>query len=78
MLLKSIPSFQGMSKPKLFQVVDPNSIQMVVIVTFQRCNREIIDSQKKNLNTLLRALVDTEQIDIIFTEPQEGKGNLLK
>jgi hypothetical protein len=25
MLLKSIPSFQGMSKPRLFQIVNPNS-----------------------------------------------------
>jgi hypothetical protein len=48
-LLKSLPASTGMSRPRLFQVVDPNGGQNCTLVTFQRCDRPAIEERKATL-----------------------------
>jgi hypothetical protein len=45
---------------------------MCIIVTFQRGDREIIDQQKENLNSLLWSLIDTDQDEVLFSDSMEG------
>jgi len=42
MLLKSIPSAPGVTKSRMFQIIDPNATQMCIIATFQKADHEII------------------------------------
>jgi len=43
-LLKSPPASQGMSRPRLFQVVDPNAAQNCILVTFQCCDHPFVEA----------------------------------
>ncbi len=44
-LLKSLPASPGMSRSRLFQVVDPNSSKECVLVTFQRIDKHFIEDR---------------------------------
>jgi cell wall assembly regulator SMI1 len=44
-LLKSLPASPGMSRSRLFQVVDPNGPKDCVLVTFQRTDKSFIEDR---------------------------------
>jgi hypothetical protein len=48
-LLKSLPATNGMSRNRLFQIVDPNAGQTCTIVTFQKADRLFIEQRKLTL-----------------------------
>jgi hypothetical protein len=71
-LLKSLPATEGMSRNKLFQVVDPNAGQTCTIVTFQKSDRHFIEQRKATLERELRAILGPEDIEKIFIDPNDG------
>lgn len=71
-LLKCIPALNGMSKPRLFQVVDPNSTHQCTIVTFQKCDRPYILSLQDKSGQMLSSLVGPDQIQVIFQDVNTG------
>jgi hypothetical protein len=71
-LLKNIPAIPGMSRNKMFQVVDPNSNHTCTIVTFQKHERNYIEQQKPLLESLLRITVGEHQAHLIFLNLDDG------
>jgi len=57
MLLRSLPESQGMSRPQLFQLVEPNPAGAVVVVTFQQCDREYVLNHRMFLESDIRAQI---------------------
>jgi len=52
-LLKSLPASEGMSRPRLFQVVDLVPSQDCVLVTFQRSDRPLVEERQFALDVEL-------------------------
>jgi hypothetical protein len=49
-LLKSLPASQGMSRPQLFQFIEPNISGITTIVTFQSADKAFIEKKNSPLN----------------------------
>ncbi len=71
-LLKSLPATDGMSRNRLFQIVDPNAGQTCTIVTFQTCDRHYIEQRKLILENEIRSVLAPGEAAKIFTEETEG------
>jgi hypothetical protein len=52
-LLKSLPASEGMSRSRLFQVVDCISAQNCVLVTFQRSDKPLVEERQLDLEVEL-------------------------
>jgi hypothetical protein len=80
MLLKSLPATQGMSRPQLFQFVEPNNSGTTTLATFQVQDKEFIEKRKETLENELRAIVSPKNIDKLFISEIDGIwcGGILK
>jgi hypothetical protein len=71
-LLKSLPSTEGMSRSKLFQVVDPNAGQTCTIVSFQKCDRSYIEQRKTSSENELRSVLAPSESENVFMNDADG------
>jgi hypothetical protein len=80
MLLKSLPASQGMSRPQLFQFVEPNKSGVTTLATFQVQDKAFIEKRKHNLENELRAIINPEDTEKLFVSDTEGiwSGGILK
>ncbi len=71
-LLKSLPATNGMSRNRLFQIVDPNAGQTCTIVTFQKADRLFIEQCNLTLEKELRNVLAPGESSKLFIEDTEG------
>ena len=71
-LLKSLPASDGMSRPRLFQVVDLVPSQDCVIVTFQRSDRPLVEERQFALEVELRDQLAPGEATKLFTNEVTG------
>lgn len=71
-LLKSLPAEPGMTRPRLFQVVDPHPTKPCVLVTFQRSDRLYIEQRKETLEDDLISYLLIGEIDNLLEDPTDG------
>jgi hypothetical protein len=71
-LLKSLPASPGMSRKRLFQVVDFAAKQDCVIATFQHCDKAFIEDRKFTLQTEILSHLTSGQASIVFVDEFEG------
>jgi len=71
-LLKSLPASPGMSRNRLFQVVDPAANQDCVIATFQRCDKSFIEDRKFLLATEILSYLAPGQASVVFVDELES------
>jgi hypothetical protein len=71
-LLKSLLASHGMSRPRLFQVLDPNAAQICVLVIFQRCNRPLVEERKLGLEEELWSVIAPGESAKLFQDELEG------
>jgi hypothetical protein len=71
-LFKSLPASPGMSRNRLFQVVDPKSSQDCVIVTYQRMDKSFIEERKFELEKELLSHLAPGQADQVFEDELAG------
>jgi hypothetical protein len=71
-LLKCLPASPGMSRNRLFQVVDKNPSYDCVIVTFQKCDRALVEDRKFGFEQEILSYIAPEQADQIFIDEIEG------
>jgi hypothetical protein len=71
-LLKSLPASPGMSKNRLFQVVDLNTSHDCVIVTYQRVDKSFIEDRKFTLEQELLSHLTPGQANLVFQDKFEG------
>jgi hypothetical protein len=67
-LLKSLPASPGMSRNRLFQVVDLASIPDQIIVTYQRCDKELVEDRKFTVETEILSHLAPGQAAFIFED----------
>jgi len=67
-LLKSLPASKGMSRPRLFQVVDCIPAQNCVLVTFQRSDRPMVEGRQFDLEVELCDQLASEQESKLFID----------
>jgi hypothetical protein len=61
-----------MSRPQLFQLVEPNNSGVTTLATFQTQDRPHIENRKGNIETELRAIVSSEDLDKLFISVVDG------
>jgi hypothetical protein len=71
-LLKSIPGVPGMSRSRLFQIVDPISSHMCTLITFQQRDRINTDQQKDKLTNIIEAIIGHDQLQNIIQDTDKG------
>jgi hypothetical protein len=71
-LLKSLPACPGMSRNRLFQVVDPASTPDHVIVMYQQCDKMLVEDRKFTLEAEILSHLAPGQAALIFTDEFEG------
>jgi hypothetical protein len=71
-LLKSLPASPGMSRNRLFQVVDLKSSQDCVIVTYQRMDKSFIEERKFKLEKELLSHLVPGQANQVFEDELAG------
>jgi hypothetical protein len=71
-LLKSLPASEGMSRPRLFQVVDLMPSQDCVIVTFQRSDRPLVEERQFALEVELRDQLAPGEATKLFANEVTG------
>ncbi len=71
-LLKSLPASPGMSRNRLFQVVDINPSHDCVIVTYQRSDRSFVEDRKFTLEQEILSHLAPGQADQVFQNEIEG------
>ncbi len=71
-LLKSLPASEGMSRPRLFQVVDLMPSQDCVIVTFQRSDRPLVEERQFALEVELRDQLAPGEASKLFAKEVTG------
>jgi hypothetical protein len=71
-LLKSLPATTGMSRNRLFQVVDPNAGLTCTIATFQQKDKPFIEQRKPTLEAELRSYLAPGESLKVFQDDVEG------
>jgi hypothetical protein len=71
-LLKSLPASPGMSRTRLFQVVDPHPTKDCVLVTFQRNDRPLVEDRQFTLGKEILSHLASGQAATIFRNEFEG------
>jgi hypothetical protein len=54
-LLKTLPATTGMSRNRLFQVIDPNAGLTCTIATFQQKDKPFVEQRKPSLEAEIRS-----------------------
>jgi hypothetical protein len=72
LLLKSIPATEGMSRPQLFQQVEPNNGATVTIVTFQNQDKEFVIARQETLEEEIRNVIAPGQELQVFVNDIKG------
>jgi hypothetical protein len=72
LLLKSIPASEGMSRPQLFQQVEPNHGATVTIVTFQDRDKELVLARQETLDEEIRSVIAPGQESQVFINDLDG------
>jgi len=54
MLLRSLPASKGMTRSQLFQLVENNPTGMVVLATYQHCDKALVHAKKESLEQEIR------------------------
>jgi hypothetical protein len=71
-LLKSLPASTGMSRPRLFQVVDFAPTQDCVLVTFQRLDRPLVEERQFDLDMEIPDQLASGEASKVFVDELEG------
>jgi hypothetical protein len=71
-LLKSLPESQGMSRSRLFHIVDPTAAHDCVLVTFQCSDRSFIEKRKFTLEAEILSHLASGQASVVFNDTLEG------
>jgi hypothetical protein len=71
-LLQSIPATEGMTRPQLFQTVEPNAASIITLVTYQAEDSELVAVRQSLLKSELRQIIADNEEDKLFTNPEEG------
>jgi hypothetical protein len=71
-LLKSLPASKGMSRPRLFQVVDIVPTQKCVLVTFQKADRQLVEDRQFDLEAELSDQLASGQASKLFIDITKG------
>jgi hypothetical protein len=71
-LLKCLPASPGMSRNRLFQVVDKNPSYNCIIVTFQKCDRALVEDRKFGFEQERLSHLAPEQAAQIFIDEIAG------
>ncbi len=71
-LIKSIPASNGMSRPQLFQQMEPNISGVVTIVAFQKQDHDLVFQQQKTLEHEIHHLLADGEEDNIFVDNEDG------
>ncbi len=72
LLLRSLPATLGMSRPQLFQMVETDSTKDVVIVTYQKKDKEYVNERKMNLETDIITQLAPGETPKVFISEMEG------
>jgi hypothetical protein len=72
MLLKSLPASQGMSRPQLFQFVEPNNSGVTTLATFQTQDKSHVETRKCTLEAELRSIVLSSDLEKLFLSVTDG------
>ena len=67
-LLKSLPASEGMSRSRLFQVVDCIPSQNCVLVTFQRADKILVEDRQFTLEEELCEQLAPDQTSKLFVD----------
>jgi hypothetical protein len=71
-LLKSIPASTGMSRPQLFQHLEPNISGVVTMVTFQKQDIPLVLARQNSLEVEIRQIIVDGKEDKLFIDTAEG------
>ena len=71
-LLKSLPASNGMSRPRLFQVVDIVPTQNCVLVTFQKADKQLVEDRQFDLEAQLSDQLASGQASKLFIDITQG------
>jgi len=71
-LLKSLPASKGMSRSRLFQVVEFMPSQTCVIVTFQRSDRQLVEERQFDLEVELSDQLMAANASKLFEDETQG------
>jgi len=71
-LLRSLPATQGMSRPQLFQLAETNETREAIVVTYQREDREHVQSRLITLQNDILAQLAPGEASRIFISETEG------
>jgi hypothetical protein len=71
-LLKSLPATEGMSRPRLFQVVDYVPSQNCVLVTFQRSDRPLVEERQFSFEVELSDQLSSGEVSKLFIDEMQG------
>jgi hypothetical protein len=72
MLLRSLLASHCMSRPQLFQLVEPNPAGAVVVVTFQQCDRDFTLNRRMDLKSDIRSQLAKGEGSKVFQSKTEG------
>ena len=71
-LLQSIPASEGMSRPQLFQQVEPNFGVVVTIVTYQADDHDLVIARQSSLEAEIRQVLADGEEDKFFINSSDG------
>jgi hypothetical protein len=71
-LLKSLPATEGMSRSRLFQVVDFVPSQNCVLVTFQRSDRPLVEERQFGFEVELSDQLSNGEVPKLYVDEMQG------
>ncbi len=71
-LLKSLPATTGMSRNRLFQVINPNAGLTCTIATFQQKDKPFVEQRKPTLEAEIRSCLALGESIKVFKDDVEG------
>jgi hypothetical protein len=71
-LIKSIPASTGMTRPQLFQHVEPNISGIITMVTFQKQDSNLVYAHQKTLQSKIQQVIVDGEEDNIFVDNYDG------
>jgi hypothetical protein len=71
-LIKSIPLSSGMSRPQLFQQVEPKISGIVTMVTFQKQDHDLVYQCQNTLESEIRQIIAEGQEYNVFVDDADG------
>ena len=72
LLLRSLPATLGMSRPQLFQTVETDSTKDVILVTYQKRDKEYVNARKMTLESDFSVQLAQGEISKVFISEMEG------